>query len=334
MKRLIKIAYTDFWSSADFDNIVFTKALREIADVRICNNVEDADYVIYSVFGFKHLDIPDRCISIMYTGENICPDFNLCDYALGFEYVEFGDRYLRFPVYLVDGDIQGAEKKHLAAENLDLKKDKVGFCSFVVSNLDNANPIKRQFFEELGKYKTVSSGGRCLNNVGGPVTNKKEFEAKHKFCLVFENSSHSGYTTEKIVDAFAACSVPIYWGDPDVSKVFNDKAFINVMDFPNIGEAINKIKEIDNDNSAYMDMLREPALVSDVYSYAHQYELLEDFLYNIISQPKEEAMRRNREFRGKMYVEQLRQWRDKSAQAGLKNAIIGKLPKVIGSYLK
>ena len=61
--------------------------------------MKDADYVIYSVLGNEHWFAPDHSIKIFYTIENLAPDFNACDYAIGFEWMQFEDRYMRFPLY-------------------------------------------------------------------------------------------------------------------------------------------------------------------------------------------------------------------------------------------
>ncbi|MFT2650944.1 fucosyltransferase, partial [Helicobacter pylori] len=36
---------------------------------------------------------------VFYTGENEAPNFNLFDYAIGFDELDFNDRYLRMPLY-------------------------------------------------------------------------------------------------------------------------------------------------------------------------------------------------------------------------------------------
>lgn len=74
-------------------------------------------------------------------------------------------------------------------------------------------------FEALKKYKKVNSGGRYLNNIGRAVVDKIQFESRHKFSICFENSSYPGYTTEKIIEAFAAKTIPIYWGNPCVGNM-------------------------------------------------------------------------------------------------------------------
>ena len=69
-------------------------------------------------------------------------------------------------------------EKHEIPANPEKRK----FCSFVVSNAD-AKPIRQHFFEKLSDYKKVDSGGRFMNNVGGPVADKIDFHRQHKFVI-------------------------------------------------------------------------------------------------------------------------------------------------------
>lgn len=296
----VRVAFVDFWQGVNKEEFILVKALREHHEVEILDDPKEADYVFFSVFGDEHWFLPDRCVKIFYTGENICPDFNACDYAFGFEWMEYGDRYMRLPNYLATPFFKRPtllmEQKHM---NPLAEKD--SFCSFVVSNGDG-NPIRRQLFEEISKYKQVDSGGRWLNNVGGPVADKLEFESRHKFAISCENSSHPGYTTEKLVEAFAAGCVPIYWGDPEVAKVFNPKSFINVHDFSSLDELVEKVKSIDNDPIAYEGMIKEPALLHpESDSLEASYQKVIAFMDHIVEQPFEHAHRHNREFWGKRY---------------------------------
>eukprot|EP00434_Breviolum_minutum_P003115 symbB.v1.2.002741.t2/scaffold146.1/size298692/22 len=52
----------------------------------------------------------------------------------------------------------------------------------------------------------------------------------YKFALVFENKLVPGYVTEKIVNAFLAGCIPIYWGSRSVLEIFNPEAFIYAND--------------------------------------------------------------------------------------------------------
>ena len=319
MKRTVKVQFMDYW--ADFqqkrEQYLILKLLRKHYDVQICN---DPDYVFYSVMGETHWGVPDKCIKICHTGENLVPDFNACDYAIGFEWMDYGDRYIRFPLYLFyqEALLRAMLHKHEIGPDWNLDEEKNGFCSFVVSNADN--PVRNEAFRQLSAYRKVDSGGHFLNNVGGPVEDKLAFERSHKFSLCFENGSHPGYTTEKLVEALAARTVPIYWGDPEVGKVFNTGSFIQVKDGASFSEAVRLVKELDQDDELYIRMLREPAMRPDAPSLEEEYARLEAWLLSIFEQPLEEAGRRNRSNRGRIYLESrlaLDRWHHRKQLCGL-----------------
>ena len=299
MKRKVKVRFMDYWSGFD-DSYLVLQILRKHYDVEIC---KDADYFFFSCMGESHWSVPSRGIKIFHTGENIVPDFNACDYAIGFEWMDYGDRYLRCPLYLFyERDLlEKMVHKHELPDDWNPETEKTGFCSFVVSNHRNA--LRNEAFEKLSRYRRVDSGGRFLNNVGGPVADKFAFDSRHKFSLCFENGSHSGYTTEKLMEALAARTVPIYWGDPDVGKVFNTKSFINVPDYASLDEVLLQVQELDRDDDRYLAMLCEPALLPGTPTIDEQLQELESWLIHIFEQPMEEAVRRNRDFWGERYVE-------------------------------
>ncbi|GHR29245.1 fucosyltransferase [Helicobacter pylori] len=224
---------------------------------------------------------------VFYTGENEVPNFNLFDYAIGFDELDFNDRYLRMPLYyaylhykamLVNDTTSPYKLKtdslytlkkpshkfkenhpHLCAvvngETAPLKR---GFASFVASN-PNA-PIRNAFYDALNAIEPVASGGSVKNTLGYKVKNKNEFLSQYKFNLCFENSQGYGYVTEKILDAYFSHTIPIYWGSPSVAKDFNPKSFVNVHDFKNFDEAIDYIKYLHTHQNAYLDMLYENPL--------------------------------------------------------------------------
>ncbi|GAA8000231.1 glycosyltransferase family 10 [Helicobacter pylori] len=224
---------------------------------------------------------------VFYTGENEAPNFNLFDYAIGFDELDFNDRYLRMPLYyaylhykaeivndttspykLKTDSLYTCKKPshkfkenhpHLCAlihnESDPLKR---GFASFVASN-PNA-PKRNAFYEALNSIEPVAGGGSVRNTLGYNVKNKSEFLSQYKFNLCFENSQGYGYVTEKIIDAYFSHTIPIYWGSPSVAKDFNSKSFVNVHDFNNFDEAIDYIRYLHTHPNAYLDMLYENPL--------------------------------------------------------------------------
>ena len=285
MKKL-KIKFVDFNEGATAVK-VFLQILQQRYEVELS---DEPEWLFFSVFGEEHLKY-NNCVKIFFTGENQSPDFNLCDYAIGFEYMDFGDRYVRFPLWaLYPDDIDAMRRKH----STYILTAKHFFCSFVVSN-PHGNEARGKFMDLLSEYKPVNSGGRWRNNVGGPVADKLAFQQCHKFSIAFENTVHPGYTTEKLVQSFAAWTIPIYYGDPRVSETFDTNAFINCNDYPNWEAVVERVKEIDQNEELWMKMLQTPALKDPAVVMDLQ-NGLRQFLYHIFDQEPEEAKRFSRDY--------------------------------------
>jgi len=91
----IKINYVDFWNSFDKTNNFISRSIEKNFSIEISEN---PDFLLCSCFGTEHKKY--NCVKIFYTGECQTPDFNLFDYAVGFDHMSFGDRYFRYPFYL------------------------------------------------------------------------------------------------------------------------------------------------------------------------------------------------------------------------------------------
>ena len=83
--------------------------------------------------------------------------------------------------------------------------------------------------------------------------------------ITFENSEVPNYLTEKLIQSYSFGTIPIYWGDINVSKVINPKCFINYYNYNDFTKLINAIKIIDNDNSLYLNMYNQPFFKNSNY---------------------------------------------------------------------
>ena len=292
----IKIWFTDFYFGFDNNNNPLSNLLKEFYNIVL--DKDKPDYLIYSCYGNDFLKYD--CLRIYYTGENLVPDFNLCDYAIGFERLKFRDRYLRYPNYAFFED---QFEQLTATRKFDLKilSEKKYFCNFIYSN-SKAHPARDRFFHQLNTYKEVTSPGTHLNNsnlfVGERFAadwmfSKLEFQSQCKFTIAFENTSSPGYTTEKILHAFISNTIPIYWGDPEITKDFNPKAFINCHDFENSEAVIQRIREVDTNDELYLSILNEPPFLENKISEDLKRNNLTEFLQNIFDQEIDSAGRRN-----------------------------------------
>lgn len=65
----------------------------------------------------------------------------------------------------------------------------------------------------------------------GVAENKWDIFSKYKFALCYENMSHPGYVSLKILDCLRSGCVPIYLGAPDIKDYVDKEAFIDRRDF-------------------------------------------------------------------------------------------------------
>ena len=60
-----------------------------------------------------------------------------------------------------------------------------------------------------------------------------------------------------MIHPLSAGSIPIYWGSDRVTEEFNEKAFINANKLSR-DDLLDSIIEVDNNESLYQSMIREP----------------------------------------------------------------------------
>lgn len=250
------------------------------------------DY-LYDKFDFELSSNPDVIFSrtpvregpykrVYYSCENVSPPQSGFDWYFGVDYegkVTIPN-YMRQPNYVKLGagsNLVGTKK------TLDVEKvleSKTKFCAFAYSH--NV-PQRNSFFDYISKYKRVDSPGSCRNNcppIGTyPSADKSryaksfnedivEFLRPYKFFIAFENSSHPGYTTEKIYNPMLANTIPIYIGNSYIRIDFNEKSFVNpynrnLQPTEFFDYLLSEVMRLDKDVDAYAKMLLEPWYPND-----------------------------------------------------------------------
>jgi hypothetical protein len=328
----VSLLFTDFPGPFNPERIL--RLLEPRLKVRI--EKSKPDFLIYSVFGDDYLSFPDA-VRIFFTGENVRPDFNLCDYAFAYDWMEFGDRYFRCPNYVLYA--QYAEILERQRSSVDLTEFEArDFCNFICSN-GNAHPSRDRFFRLLSSYRRVDSAGTHFRNTakspGAPyqgdwTTPKVEFQRGYKFTIAFENSATVGYTTEKVVHAFAADTIPIYWGNSEVGREFNTRRMVNCHEFESLDAVVERIQELESDQQLLRDVLREPFFPRDSAHQAIYPGAAADALATILRRPPQTARRRNPYVWGSRYEETRR--REARAKALLEQQ--GVLARFIRAVLR
>jgi alpha(1,3/1,4) fucosyltransferase len=279
-RKKIRIDFCDFYHKFNkTDNFLFN-LLSERFDVEVC---DQPDFLIYDTYG--HVHRLHSCVKIFFTGESDMPDFHECDYSISCLKLDT-QRHFQFPLYVQWGGSDAVIKKNDDPEKIMAAKSK--FCAFIISGYNpRKNHNRVAFFEKLSKYKRVDSGGKKINNIGGPIPGgplgKIEFLRQYKFNIAFENRSLPGYTTEKIFEPMMARCLPIYWGNPLIQEEFNPKSFLNYFDFPSEDALIDKIIELDKDDAKYMEYLRQPYFHDDKPNIFFNRERILDFFEKIFT---------------------------------------------------
>ena len=91
------------------------------------------------------------------------------------------------------------------------------------------------------------------------VTNHENGFQNYRFVLCMESYVRDGYVTEKILVAFLAGAIPVYYGSQTVFDIFNREAFV-FLDPNNPLEAIARIRELEENPREYRRMRNLPML--------------------------------------------------------------------------
>jgi hypothetical protein len=187
----------------------------------------EPDILLVNCYGQRAVDETDA-IKVGYYTENIAPDLINFDYFFGCEYTPLIGSplyckrvYGPLTVHTFDGC---ADPKAVLAE-------KTEFCNFIYSHRVGH---RERFYRELSSYRPIRAPGGSMNNCSDLAARadqdwhaaKRAYLRKFKFTIAFENSRRAGYATEKLFDAFAADTVPIYWGDPALDMIVNRDAVV------------------------------------------------------------------------------------------------------------
>jgi hypothetical protein len=267
------ICVVNFWDGA-FDGDFFDFFFRScFGDVNYISDPYTADLIVTSVFGNTQTD-PNKTLA--YIGENVRPSFVGYSRSLSFDYDTYGGRNLRLPIWYArlawPGFIQKPRKPNFhnhgyedlisiesltRGRTLDMSQ-KTKFCAMVAGNPEG---LRVNLFNSISKYRKVDGYGNMFNR---PLRKSKfDLLKDYKFSLCPENSIYDGYITEKLVDAYAGGTVPIYSGDLSVEIDFNDDAFFNYQKFMDVFSLVNSIKNYVENNAWYQEIYEQPLLTKE-----------------------------------------------------------------------
>ena len=251
------------------------------------------DYLMFSFYGNNHSDMKfNESIKIALYDEGYIPSFKEEDYTFGLAHIFYLDRYFRKSTLveflekmkLKNSDFREARQKALNGT----KREK--FCGAIINNEPHLDHFREKFMAELSKYKKVDNGGTLGNNIGYNVTDRINFLNSYKFTMAFEKNSADGFSTDQILYALLAGTVPIYYGDYLIDEYINPNTYILVRNHIDLMDKIEFIKKVDQDDELYKKFLMEDVLVDeDVVRKRKKDE--KDYWNHIFRQDKYDAKR-------------------------------------------
>jgi len=211
---------------------------------------------------------PKARLKVAWMGEAVSADFNVFDYAIGFDKsLEGNPRFIRL-LSPLDMYHRFLSQKRNDETNVSYNS-KPGFCNFLYSNPE-AHPMRDSIFYALNAFRHVDSLGKHLNNTGtggtgygGHYEDATLLKTPYRFSIAAENAEYDGYTSEKIFTSLAAHTVPVYWGNPSIEDDVNCACFINVRDFSDLDSLVRYVAEVDADPKLWESYVSQPWLTPD-----------------------------------------------------------------------
>lgn len=182
---------------------------------------------------------------------------NNCDNAI---YLPFGHTWFKPDQY------EKQHKKEFKVAHLCGKLLKTYGHSLRHELLARENEVKipTKFFDVYGDRHNLEDARKGKEKVFGDVM----------FGVAIENTSHNGYFTEKLLDCFLLKTIPVYWGCPDVGKLFHAEG---VVQFTNVDEFVEKANELTED--FYNSRI---GFIEENYKLALKYVEYEETIYRAL----------------------------------------------------
>jgi len=302
MKKDIRYTYI-----SEIDNTAWiVRDIRE--DYHFITDTKNPNYIFVSHDVFTNRELmqefkyyksqkENSSIYIFFPLECIAPDMNIFDYAICLDdKFQVDDRCMRMPTLKFQFPVEDIISKPMSKQYLS---EKTKFCNFIYSNA-NAHPMRDDIFHKITEYKKIDSLGSHLNNCKNDSLRfatdwqgeSIELKRPYKFSIAVENAKYKGYTSEKILTTFEAHSIPIYWGNPNIVRDFNPKSFINCHDYSNLDAVLQRIKEIDNNDDLWLDIMSQPRRTKEqIELYNSDVKNFNSYLKNIFNQDIQDAKR-------------------------------------------
>lgn len=245
----LSLAISDFWRGFDpLDSFLG----RTLASRWQLEFDDDARLLVYGPYGGRH--VRRRATKVLISAEPLAlPPRREYDYSLSWHVVAEDDHHARvLPAAMMVLEHEEDARK-FTSPSFDAWTKRPFFCNFIYSN--DGPTERREFFAALSRRRFVHSPGEVETNTdpipGGRFANdwwpqKVRYQEQFRFSIAFESIALPGYTSEKIVDAMLAGTIPIYWGNPNVGVDVDPATFVDASSFSTWEELADHVILLDD----------------------------------------------------------------------------------------
>lgn len=264
----MKVSFHAFWDrffEDEQNNISFFKELfSEVENLTYVTDAEESDIIVNSLYGQKVKK--ENKLHILFGPEPNYPK-DQDDLVIGGLDETLYANAINIPLFLsylycnnfLDKCIDRTVRRTVPSK----------FCCWIVSNDKCAE--RNNIFFLLHSYKSVESVGMAFNTTGyllrEPWGSKRFFDfiSQYKFVICGENTKIDQYITEKIFHGYLANTIPIYYGSDYSKKIFDSNSYLGLenTDEQSYMKLLNKVIEIDNDDSKWLSMVNSPVFINN-----------------------------------------------------------------------
>jgi len=240
-------AFVDFWGAYNPASDAIGQKI--LSGFDLADSPAAANLVVHSFFGEAHAATPRSRLS--FSAEPVIPERTPAHWTIDWRHRSQLSHF-RLPAWAAS--IMAYPELADAVQDGPPPGER-RFCNFIYKNprCDERNA----FFEMLHRRRPVDALGRVFHNTDHPnladrgFANKRSIQREYRFTIAFENSEHIGYTTEKLVDAWLADTVPIYWGNPAVGIDFAPGSFLSLYEAGSLTKLVEQVLEMEHDPDLY-----------------------------------------------------------------------------------
>lgn len=215
------------------------------------------------------------------------PPFRMCNYNTVMDNFQYYDYILTYADFMLDYDKDkvlfypyGGSMIPQEKWSLDLVNKKTKICSIIVSdkNITDGHKLRHKLVDIIKRYNLNID---VLGSGYGEYVDKYDGLSQYKSTIVISGENLDFCFDEKIIDAFATSTIPVFWGCKSIDSFFDSGGIININ---SIDMYLDKDKDIVNYLNGILEIVENKyddiiCEITENFWLAKNYVCAEDWIY-------------------------------------------------------